>query len=204
MSKPTFHEENKLHRQGYNLIAGADEAGRGAWAGPLVAAAVILPQPCQLKGINDSKKLKPHQREALYTKITKVSVAWSTEIISHKEIDRRGVGQANLKALKQSVANLKKQPDTVLVDGFNIVHQTIPHRGIIKGDAKVTSIAAASIIAKVTRDRLMVNYHKKYPDYGFHLHKGYGTALHQQRLKKYGLSPIHRRSFRPIRMLANR
>ncbi len=199
MTKPTRRQENKLFRQGYRLVAGADEAGRGAWAGPLVAAAVILPRHFSLKGINDSKKLTPEQREKMYTAITKLAVDWNTTVISCREIDLIGVGRANLKALVQSLEGLKIKPEAALIDSFKISSPYITCRQIIKGDAKVICIAAASIIAKVTRDRLMYNLHKKYPHYNFHIHKGYGTIVHRKKIIKYGLSPQHRLSFEPMK-----
>lgn len=188
-----------MFRQGYRLVAGADEAGRGAWAGPLVAAAVILPRRFSLKGINDSKKLTPGQREKMYTAITKLAVDWKTTVISCREIDIAGVGRANLKALAQSLEGLEIKPQAALIDSFRISTLSIPCHHIIKGDAKVTCIAAASIVAKVTRDRLMRNLHKKYPHYNFHSHKGYGTTVHRKKIIKYGLSPQHRRSFEPMK-----
>jgi ribonuclease HII len=199
MTRPTRRQENKLFRQGYSLIAGADEAGRGAWAGPLVAAAVILPRRFSLKGINDSKKLTARQREKMYAVITRLAVDWKTTVISCQEIDLAGVGRANSKALAQSIKGLKIKPEAALVDSLKISTLSIPCNHITKGDAKVTCIAAASILAKVTRDRLMISLHKKYPRYSFHSHKGYGTAVHRKKILKYGLSPQHRRSFEPMK-----
>jgi ribonuclease HII len=203
MTKPSRREENKLFKQGYGLVAGTDEAGRGAWAGPLVAAAVILPKEFSILGINDSKKLSPAKREKLYEQITRVAVSWQAVVISREQIDLHGVGRVNMEALRQSVDLLPVKPEAVLVDAFKIFHRTIPHRSIIKGDAKVISIAAASIIAKVTRDRLMTGYHKKYPQYNFHKHKGYGTAEHYKRILKHGLFPLHRLSFEPLKSMHN-
>jgi ribonuclease HII len=203
MTKPTWREEKKLYRAGYQFVAGADEAGRGAWAGPLVAAAVILPKDFKAPGLNDSKKLSAAQRERLFEVIRREALAWQTCVISIEVIDRHGVGRANLDALQQSARELKIQPDFVLVDGFEIDFGQIPSKRVIHGDARVMTIAAASIVAKVTRDRMMVGYHKKYPHYHFHRHKGYGTALHHQALKLHGVTQLHRRSFEPIRKIVN-
>jgi ribonuclease HII len=203
MTRPTRRIENKLHRQGYRLVAGTDEAGRGAWAGPLVAAAVVLPLRYSLRGLNDSKKLNEKQREALYEKIVIQSVCWSITIIEVGEIDSKGIGPMNIAALKRSVERLSKKPHYVLVDAFNFVFGSTPVRGIIRGDAKVTAIAAASIVAKVTRDRIMRQHHRRYPQYLFHRHKGYGTKEHFRRIKKYGLTPLHRRSFEPMKTLVS-
>jgi len=201
MVRPTRREENKLYRQGYSLIAGVDEVGRGAWAGPLVAAAVILPKNCRLKGINDSKKLTGQQRERLYTQIIKQALTYRVYITRREVIDRIGISQTNIRALEKCISRLSIKPEFILVDALSIKVQNVPSRSIIKGDTKVLSIAAASIVAKVTRDRLMVNYHKKYPNYNFHRHKGYGTVYHRRSLLKHGPCPLHRLSFKPIQSL---
>ncbi|HHE64580.1 MAG TPA: ribonuclease HII, partial [Bacteroidetes bacterium] len=200
-TKPNRKEENKLKRFGYKNIAGVDEAGRGSWAGPIVAAAVILPAKFNLSGINDSKKLTPKKREELYEKIIGKVVDYNVYILSNKEIDKECVGKANIKVLKKAVTGLKKKVDYALIDSFKIKIPHIKSTSIVKGDTKVLSIAAASIIAKVTRDRLMVKYDKKYPKYGFASHKGYGTKKHHQNLYRYGVSLIHRRSYQPIKEL---
>lgn len=204
MQRPTTKEERALYRLGYTKIAGVDEAGRGSWAGPLVAAAVVLPKKFSLPGLNDSKKLTPKKREELFKKITRQAVAWQVSITSVAAIDRHGVGRANVDALRQCVAALAITPEYVLVDGFRIGYGEIPSKRIVHGDARVATIAAASIVAKVTRDRLMVGYHRTFPRYQFHRHKGYGTALHRRALERHGVSPLHRRSFAPIRLLVNR
>ncbi|MFA6552900.1 MAG: ribonuclease HII [Patescibacteria group bacterium] len=201
MTKPTWREENNLWESGYKFVAGADEAGRGAWAGPLVAAAVILPKNFKATGLNDSKKLSPIQRERLFGIIKSQSVAWQVSIISVQEIDRRGVGRANMKALRQCVEHLKKKPNFVLVDGFKIDFDSTLSKRIIHGDARVMTIAAASIIAKVTRDHIMVGLHNKFPQYHFDRHKGYGTELHHQAIKRHGVLALHRRSYLPIKKL---
>lgn len=204
MTKPTRHEEMKLYKAGYEKIAGVDEAGRGAWAGPLVAAAVILPRTFRLAGLNDSKKVSAPRREVLYEKIVEKSIAWHAQIISRQQIDRHGVGRANRLAIIRCVQKLSQKPDYVLVDGFTVSWRDLPAKGIVKGDAKVVAIAAASIIAKVTRDRLMRGYHRQYPQYHFHQHKGYGTATHLKMICQHGLCPQHRRSFKPIKRFVKR
>lgn len=197
-TKPNRKEEIKLNKQGYIKIAGADEAGRGSWAGPIVAAAVILPQKFNLPGVNDSKKLSPAKREELYKKIIEKAVDYNVCVLSNKEIDKGGVGRANKKALIKSVTGLKTKADYALIDSFKIIIPKVKSKSIIHGDSLVLSIAAASIIAKVTRDRIMVKFDKKYPIYGFAKHKGYGTKRHHENLIKYGVCPIHRRSYQPI------
>jgi len=199
MTIPTRREENKLYRQGITLIAGVDESGRGAWAGPLVAAAVILPKKFKLSGINDSKKLTPAQREKLFDLIIKQAVAYCTYRVSQKSIDKKGVAKANLTAINKSVGRLSVRPEAVLIDYFKVSWPKIKSIGIKKGDAKVISIAAASIIAKVTRDRIMVRHHRKYPAYNFAQHKGYGTSHHHKKILQHGSCPLHRLSFAPFK-----
>jgi len=200
MIKPTWREEIKLRKIGFQTIAGLDEAGRGAWAGPIVAAAVILPARVRLSGLRDSKKLSASQREQLYIKITKQAICWNAGIISQKIIDSQGINQANVQAMIRAVQGLELKPDFLLVDALEI-RCNIPVKSIIRGDQKVYSIAAASIIAKVTRDRILIQKHKKYPNYGFQRHKGYGTRQHQLMLARYGVSDYHRRSFQPVKKL---
>lgn len=200
-TKPNRKEENKLKKLGYKNIAGADEAGRGSWAGPIVAAAVILPSNFNIPGVNDSKQLFPNKREELYEKIIKIAVDYYVAILSNKVIDKGGVGQANLKVLVKAVTGLKTKVDYALIDSFKIKIPNVKSTSIVKGDTKVLSIAAASIIAKVSRDRLMVKYDKQYPKYGFASHKGYGTKKHHQNLYRYGVCSIHRRSYQPIKEL---
>lgn len=185
-------------------IAGIDEAGRGALAGPVVAAAVILSlsQEIQekLQGVNDSKKLSAQAREALFLRITHYALAYS---ISHQPasmIDAIGIMPANKLAMQTAVAQLAPTPEFLLVDGrIRLAQLNIPQQAIVRGDSQSLSIAAASILAKVTRDRLMIEMDRQYPQYGFAQHKGYGTEMHRIALKKYGPSPIHRHSFAPIR-----
>jgi ribonuclease HII len=196
---PSLIYERTLSRRGFRSVAGVDEAGRGPLAGPLVAAAVILPADQTIKGIDDSKKLSPRKREILFWQIRRKAIGIGIGVVSHSAIDRINVGQANFLAMKKAVERLKVTPDFLLVDGKrHKIDLPISQRGINSGDAKCASIAAASIIAKVTRDRLMRKYHKQYPLYGFDRHKGYGTKRHLQLLEKHGPCPIHRRSFYPI------
>lgn len=199
MKKPDRREEKKLQKKGYRLIAGIDEVGKGAWAGPLVAAAVILPPKIKTKGINDSKKLTPKKREKLFVRITREALAWSVAVVENDFIDRQGIVKANLKAIKEAGLGLNLRPEYLLIDAVRIKVGKIPTKSIIKGDAKVLSIAAASIVAKVVRDSLMNGHHRLYPQYKFSRHKGYGTKEHHRLIKKHGLSPIHRKSFRPMK-----
>ena len=197
---PSHAYEKALYRKNFNHVAGVDEVGRGPLAGPIVAAAVILPPDCKIKGLDDSKKISPRRREILFIQIIKQAVAVGLGKVNHALIDRINIGRANLLAMKMAVEKLKLKPDYLLVDGArNRLDVSIPQRAINRGDAKCSSIAAASIVAKVTRDRLMKKYHVKYPFYGFDRHKGYGTALHLKQLSQYGPCPIHRRSFLPVR-----
>lgn len=202
--RPTRREENKLYRLGIGDIAGVDEAGRGAWAGPLVAAAVVLPRTFTIIGIRDSKQLSPTAREHLYDKIINAACSYAVSVISRKVIDRLGVGAANRLALTRSVHKLSITPRYVLVDGFSISYGSIPSKGIVRGDTKVVSIAAASIIAKVYRDRLMVSYHRRFPRYHFDKHKGYGTIAHRKRIFTHGLCAQHRRSFEPMKSIVGK
>jgi len=196
MRKPTSSLENKLRLKGYNLIAGIDEVGRGPLAGPIVAAAVIFPPKTKIKGLADSKLLTAEKREELFAEIRAKAFCVGVAKISHQLIDRINIGRANLLAMKKAVMNLSLIPDYLLIDGGRYqLDLDIPQQGIAGGDRKCFSIAAASIIAKVARDRMMLRYHKKYPQYEFHAHKGYGTKKHYQKLREYGSSPIHRQSF---------
>ncbi len=190
--------ERALNKQGFIRVAGADEAGRGALAGPIVAAAAILPKDAKIPGLRDSKLLSPEQREDMYKKITDVAVAWKAVRIEHHQIDAHGIQWANFQSLEQAVLGLEPPPDYVLLDAFDIKTLEIPHLAIVKGDRLSLSIAAASVIAKVTRDRIMRDYHNDYPDYGFDQHKGYGTQPHIRALEMCGISPIHRTCFMPV------
>lgn len=192
--------EQDLYNRGYHFIAGVDEVGRGPLAGPVVAAAVILPQDAFLPGINDSKKLTEQKREELFQQITECAISIGIGIIPAKVIDEVNIYQATKQAMKKALLGLSEKPEHLLVDAMEIPID-IPQTSIIKGDSKSVSIAASSIIAKVTRDRLMVRLGHEYPQYGFEKHMGYGTAFHLDALKKYGVTSEHRRSYAPIREL---
>jgi ribonuclease HII len=196
MKSPHEREEKKLRRAGFKLVAGVDEAGRGALAGPIVAAAVILPVNHRLSGIKDSKQLSPEKREYLFKIITKKAIAWSLRQVLPRQIDKKGIQPANRLVLKTAAQKLEIKPDYILIDALELKVGKIPSKSIIRGDEKILCIAAASIIAKVIRDRLMLKKHRQYPRYQFNQHKGYGTKLHYDRIKKYGPSVIHRRSFK--------
>ncbi|GBD90370.1 ribonuclease HII [bacterium BMS3Abin04] len=178
-----------------NKIAGVDEAGRGPLAGPVVAAAVIFDDETVIDGINDSKKLTEKKREELFELIVNQSLSYGIGIIDQKEIDEINILQAALKAMKAAVNNLNIKPQLILIDGNKTFNSDIPCKAIVKGDGKSFSIAAASIIAKVTRDRLMINAAKNFPNYLWEKNKGYGTKQHIEAIKKYGLTPLHRKTF---------
>lgn len=188
--------ERKFWNMGKKYIAGIDEAGRGPLAGPVVAAAVVFPHDIFIAGINDSKKLSSKKRETLFTEIIEQAVAVETGIVDEKEIDEINIFQASLKAMRMAVGSLQIKPDHLLIDGFRLPENFYDQTGIKGGDKKCFSIAAASIVAKVTRDRIMVIYDKKYPEYGFAKHKGYGTKNHVEVLRKLGKCEIHRNSFK--------
>jgi ribonuclease HII len=190
--------ENRYRQMGFPFIAGVDEAGRGPLAGPVVAAAVILPADYRNEGIADSKVLTPLQREQLFVEIRNVAVSYSVSVISGKQIDDMGILEAVRLGMRQAVMKLSPTPDFILSDAVPLNVPGIPQQAIIKGDAQVFSIAAASILAKVSRDRLMMKYHKKYPAYGFDRHMGYGTDVHFEAIRKHGPCPIHRMSFSPL------
>ena len=179
----------------YTYICGIDEVGRGPLAGPVVAGAVILPKDCDILYINDSKQLSEKKREELYDVITKEAVAWAVGYASPERIDEINILQATYEAMREAISKLSVKPDVLLNDAVKIPQVDIRQVPIIKGDAKSVSIAAASILAKVTRDHMMVEYDTLFPEYGFAKHKGYGTAAHIAALKEYGPTPIHRRSF---------
>ncbi|MFH0952398.1 MAG: ribonuclease HII [Patescibacteria group bacterium] len=196
-TKANKKTETKYFREGYRYIAGVDEAGRGAWAGPIVAAAVIMPIKYNLK-LSDSKLLSPAAREDLFVPITRLALAWSVSIIEHDEIDRIGIQQANHQVIQRSVEKLTIRPEVILIDALKVAFSKTPTESIIRGDQKVSTIAAASIIAKVIRDHLMIGHHRLLPYWNFQRHKGYGTDEHHQLIFNHGLSPIHRRSYRPM------
>ena len=188
--------EEELYNSGANLICGIDEAGRGPLAGPVVVAAAIMPRDSMIEGVNDSKKVTEKKREKLYDLITDEAIAYGVGIIDQKEIDRINILNATKEGLTMAVKELNPKPDLIIVDALSKIDtEGIPYKSIIKGDAKCYSIACASIIAKVTRDRIMRQWDEVYPQYGFIKHKGYGTAAHISAIKEYGLCPLHRLSF---------
>ena len=188
--------EQDFHNKGVKYIAGIDEAGRGPLAGPVVVASCIMPADSMIEGVNDSKKVSEKKRELLYDKIIEEAISYSVAIVSEKEIDEINILNATKKGLTTAISDLKVKPDLILVDALDKIDTLgIPYKSIIKGDAIAYSISAASIIAKVTRDRIMRQMDEIYPEYGFSKHKGYGTAAHISAIKEYGLCDIHRRSF---------
>ena len=188
--------EEDIYSQGNKYICGIDEAGRGPLAGPVVVASVIMPMDSMIEGINDSKKVSEKKREKLYDEIVENAISYSVGIVDQKEIDRVNILNATKAGLTESIRGLKVKPDIILVDALTGIDTCgIPYQSIVKGDAKCYSIAAASIIAKVTRDRIMRQWHEVYPEYNFIQHKGYGTAAHIAAIKEYGLCPLHRLSF---------
>ncbi len=191
--------EQQAKANGYKFVAGTDEVGRGPLAGPVVAAAVILPENIDLPGINDSKKLTEKQRVALMEKIKKEAISWAIMEVDEKMIDEINILEASRIAMQQAVLALPKPADFVLVDGLDNPQITLPSQAIVKGDSKSISVAAASIIAKVYRDRLMTIYDKAYPGYGFAANKGYPTEEHIKAIETLGPTPIHRMSFAPLR-----
>lgn len=188
--------ERSLWARGFATVAGVDEAGRGPLAGPVVAAAVVLPRRTYLPGLNDSKQLSPRQREVLFEVIIRVAIGIGVGVGSVKLIDRINIYNATMRAMSGAVHKLPLMPAAVLVDGYPVRGLEIYQQALIGGDARSLSIAAASVVAKVTRDRLMDMLHRRYPQYGFERHKGYATAEHREALRKYGPCPFHRRSFR--------
>ena len=191
--------ERHAYQQGATTVAGLDEAGRGCLAGPVVAAAVILPRDWRHAEINDSKQLTAHQRDRLFAVIHEHALCIGVGIASVEVVDRLNILQATHVAMKEAVSNLSSPPDFLLLDAVQLSNMPMPQHSIIKGDALSLSIAAASIIAKVTRDRMMVEYDRQYPAYGFAVHKGYGTQQHRSAIKQYGPCPIHRRTFRGVK-----
>ena len=188
--------DNEFFDMGMQYICGIDEAGRGPLAGPVVVAGVVLPKDSMIEGINDSKKKTEKKREKLYDLILEEAISYGIGIIYQDEIDEINILQATKKGLHEAVKSMKIKPDVILVDALTGIDTLgIPYKSIIKGDAKSYSIGAASIIAKVTRDRIMREWDKIYPEYGFEGHKGYGTAKHIEAIKEYGLTPIHRKTF---------
>jgi len=188
--------EEDIYSQGTEYICGIDEAGRGPLAGPVVVASVIMPKDSMIEGVNDSKKISEKKREKLYDEIIENAISYSVGIVDQKEIDRVNILNATKAGLTECIKGLKVKPEIILVDALTGIDTCgIPYHSIVKGDAKSYSIAAASIIAKVTRDRIMRQWHDVYPEYNFIQHKGYGTAAHIAAIKEHGLCPLHRLSF---------
>ncbi len=192
----TLDFERRLHAQGVRLVAGVDEAGRGPLAGPVVAAAVIFSDEPQIAGVDDSKKLHAKRREELFEMIMNRAAAVGVGLVPAPTIDAMNIYRATMEAMRQAVSNLAVEPGHLLIDGPRYHDPSIPFTPIVDGDARCFSIAAASIIAKVTRDRLMLEFDRLYPEYGFAKHKGYGTPDHLSAIRKFGPCEIHRRSFR--------
>ena len=190
-----FSYEIEAHENGYNVVCGVDEAGRGPLAGPVFAAAVILPENYTHEILNDSKKLSEKKRDLVYDDIVKDAICWSVGIADEKEIDEINILNATFLAMKRAVDGLKIKPDLAYIDGNQYPKTGVKEITIVKGDGKCMSVAAASIIAKVSRDRFMLEIAEKYPEYQFSKHKGYGTKLHYEMIEKYGVSPVHRRTF---------
>jgi len=199
-----FRVEKNLFRRGYKLVGAIDEAGRGPLAGPVVAACLIFPVDFsiaeELRQVNDSKKISAFKREKLYDIIKSRCLELGIGSCDNQTIDKINILQASFLAMKKAIGQLKKKPEYLIIDGrFKIPNCSIPQTAFVRGDERIFSIAAASIMAKVTRDRLMQTLHRLYPNYGFDLHKGYGTALHLECLKRFGPCPIHRLSFRSVK-----
>lgn len=187
--------ENGLFSEGYSVVAGVDEAGRGPLAGPVCAAAVILPPNLEIEGLNDSKKLSPKKREALYDVIVKSAVSYGIAFASEKEIDELNILNATYLAMNRAIEKLSAVPDICIIDGNRSEGISYNNICVVGGDGKSASVAAASILAKVTRDRLMEKLDAEYPEYCFSKHKGYGTKLHYEKIREFGPSPIHRMTF---------
>lgn len=193
---PDYSIEKECIEKGFKVIAGVDEAGRGPLAGPVCAAAVILPIDCEIEGLNDSKKLSEKKREALFDVVIEKAIAYDIQLVDNNVIDEINILNATMLCMKNAVNSLKVKPDFVLIDGNKVPDGLCCDAdAVVKGDAKSMSISAASILAKVTRDRLMLTLAEKYPEYEFPKHKGYGTKLHCEKLLEFGPSPIHRKTF---------
>ncbi len=199
---PTFKEERVLLAQGFAIVAGADEAGCGCWAGPVYAAAVILPFDSRIGLVRDSKTLSLDQRERVAVEIKRKATAWAVGTASAQEIDEMNIRKAGALAIRRAVEALQTAPQFVIVDAFHIAGLPMPQKAVVRGDARVKSVAAASVIAKTERDREMFRLDALHPGYGFAAHKGYGTKEHQAALAKLGPSPIHRLSYAPVKSAA--
>jgi len=195
--------DTKFFNLGFKYICGIDEAGRGPWAGAVFVSAVILPQHHTIRGLDDSKKLSKNVRESLFGEIINQAISYSIVSVSEKKIDKLNILGATKYGVKKSIKELSVKPDFILLDALNINLPEIPQLNLIKGDQRSEAIAAASILAKVSRDRYMDKLHERYPEYGFQNHKGYGTKQHQDALNKYGPCKIHRMTFAPVKALIN-
>ena len=196
---PDMQEEATAHAEGYRCVCGIDEAGRGPLAGPVVAAAVALPPGYELPGLNDSKQLSPAKREKLYTQLMQdAAVAKCIAQADVEEIDRLNILRATHLAMRRAAEGLIPQPDYCLIDGLPVPGFPLPSRSLVKGDARCLSIAAASVLAKVTRDHIMQELHRQHPEYGWDRNAGYGTRAHMQAIAEHGITPHHRRSFAPV------
>ena len=195
--------ERAARAEGHQIVAGVDEAGRGPLAGPVVAAAVILPLSCNTRGINDSKQLTEEEREHAFKRILKIAIAFGVGVVDEKQIDRINILRATHRAMRAAISGMEIRADLYLIDGLPITDFEYPHEAIVDGDCKSASIAAASIIAKVTRDRIMRKYDEIYPEYGFARHKGYTTEEHLEMLAVHGVCEIHRQSFEPVALEMN-
>lgn len=194
--------EEAARAKGFHTIVGVDEAGRGPLAGPVVAASCFFPPEFYIPGVNDSKLLTPARRLAIYQElVSNECVHYHVSVVDHHVIDEINIYQATIRAMIEAVDGLDIEADYLLVDGLDLRHPTIPGEGIIKGDRRSQLIAAASILAKESRDALMLEYHEQWPEYGFDRHKGYGTRAHREAIEKYGPCPIHRRTFEPIKSM---
>jgi ribonuclease HII len=207
-SGPSLERELALRRQGYRAVVGLDEVGRGSWAGPVVACAAALPLDSaglmdELAGIRDSKRLTPSRRTEFYHRLGGLDVAFEVGVVSAPQVDQLGIVAATRLAMSRALDRLPITPDYLLVDGFPLIYRGLPHEGIIRGDDRSVSIAAASIVAKVVRDGMMVSLDRVYPGYGFASHKGYGTPRHRAALYSQGPCPIHRLSYAPMRLMGN-
>ena len=191
----TLEVEHIIWQENISLVAGIDEAGRGPLAGPVVAGAVIFEPYHYIEGVKDSKKLSAKKRDELSKIIIEQSLTYGLGVVDCVEIDRINIRQATFKAMRKAIGSLAKKPEYLLIDGEELPDKLFPQEALVEGDGRSFTIGAASILAKVTRDRLMVEYHQKYPQYGFDRHKGYGTAFHREMIKKHGPCPLHRRSF---------
>ncbi len=191
--------ETSAENQGYRFVAGVDEAGRGPLAGPVVAAAVLLPAKVSLFGLDDSKKLSEKSREKFFPEIIQTALAYGVGVVSVETIEKINILQAALLAMKQAIEKCNPPPDLLLIDGNKRVDHPADQWILVGGDGKSLSIAAASVLAKVTRDRIMQEYHQHYPEYGFDRHKGYPTKLHKEKLRQFGPCPIHRKTFKGVK-----